>query len=97
MTKSDLIAQLFALNPYLHHENAERVVDTVFEEIAKGLIAGDRVELRGFGIFSVKKRKARTARNPKTGEAIQVKSKSLPFFKAGREMHAGLNGTASRD
>ncbi|MBI3441116.1 MAG: integration host factor subunit beta [Proteobacteria bacterium] len=95
MTKSELILRLAELNPHLYQSHAEQIVDTVFEEITKALAANARVELRGFGAFSVKQRKARTGRNPRTGETVQVNHKRVPFFKIGKKMHERLNGLAS--
>ena len=95
MTKSELIHRLLTLKPYRRQFHAEQIVDTIFEEISKTLTADGRVELRGFGAFSIKQRKARTARNPRTGGAVQVESKKIPFFKPGRTMHGLLNGIAS--
>ncbi len=97
MIKSELIDRLLNLNPHLYQNHAEQIVGTIFEEISKALAAGDRVELRGFGAFSVKKHKARLARNPRTGEPVQVESRSRPVFKPGREMHTRLNGITSGD
>lgn len=95
MTKSELILRLAELNPHLYQSHAEQIVDTVFEEITKALSANARVELRGFGAFSVKQRKARIGRNPRTGETVQVDNKRVPFFKIGKKMHERLNGLAS--
>lgn len=97
MTKSELTFKLAELNPHLYQSHAEQIVDTIFEEITKALAAGSRVELRGFGAFSVKKRKARLGRNPRTGETVRVDNKSVPFFKIGKKMHERLNGIASSD
>ncbi|MBT6311980.1 MAG: integration host factor subunit beta [Alphaproteobacteria bacterium] len=91
MTKSELIARLIELNPHLTPRDAERVVATVFGEIADALADGDRVELRGFGAFSVKKRDARVGRNPRTGETVQVGVKNAPYFKTGKELRERLN------
>ena len=95
MTKSELILKLAELNPHLYQSHAEQIVDTVFEEITKALVSGARVELRGFGAFSVKKRKARMGRNPRTGETVKVDDKRVPFFKIGKKMHERLNGIVS--
>ncbi len=95
MTKSELILKLAELNPHLYQSHAEQIVDTIFEEITKALATGARVELRGFGAFSVKQRKARVGRNPRTGETVQVDNKRVPFFKIGKKMHERLNGIAS--
>ena len=91
MVKSELIARLAELNPHLYQRDIERIVATIFEEISAALSRGDRVELRGFGAFSVKRRAARTARNPRTGAAVQVKAKHVPFFKTGKELRLALN------
>lgn len=91
MKKSELIQRIAERNPQLYQRDAERVVDTIFEEIAQALIRGDRAELRGFGAFSVKEREAREARNPRTGESVDVDAKRLPFFKAGKAMRERLN------
>jgi integration host factor subunit beta len=91
MTKSELIARLAAKNPHLYQRDVERIVATVFDEISKALANGDRVELRGFGAFSVKHRPARTGRNPRTGAHVSVEQKSVPFFKTGKEMRERLN------
>ena len=80
MTKSELVARLAAANPHLYQRDVERIVITIFEEIAAALARGDRVELRGFGAFSVKKRGARVGRNPRTGEAVDVIAKHIPYF-----------------
>jgi integration host factor subunit beta len=83
------------MNPHLYQSHAEQIVDTIFEEITKALSTGSRVELRGFGAFSVKQRKSRLGRNPRTGETVQVDDKKVPFFKIGKKMHERLNGIAS--
>ena len=95
MTKSELISKLAELNPHLYQSHAEQIVDTIFEEITKALVTGSRVELRGFGAFSVKERKSRLGRNPRTGETVKVASKRVPFFKIGKKMHERLNGLES--
>ena len=92
MTKSELIARLAAKNPHLYQRDVERIVATVFDEISKALANGDRVELRGFGAFSVKHRDARTGRNPRTGEIVEVSHKVIPFFKSGKHLSERLNG-----
>ena len=95
MTRSELILLLAARNHHLSQSHAEQIVDTVFGEITKALASGARVELRGFGAFSIKHRKARTGRNPRTGKTVQVAPKSIPFFKIGKKMHERLNGIVS--
>lgn len=91
MTKSELIACLAEQNPHLYQRDVERIVTTVFDEITSALCRGDRVELRGFGAFSIKQRGSRIGRNPRTGEAVQVLSKSVPYFKTGKNLRAKLN------
>jgi integration host factor subunit beta len=91
MTKSELIQKLAERNPHLFLRDIEKIVDTVFNEITATLAKGDRVELRGFGAFSVKHREARTGRNPRTGETVEVEAKRLPFFKTGKALREKLN------
>lgn len=91
MTKSELIAKLAAANPHLFQRDIERIVSTIFDEITDALANGDRVELRGFGAFSVKQRGARVGRNPRTGEAVQVSEKCIPYFKTGKQLRDKLN------
>ncbi|MBL8661092.1 MAG: integration host factor subunit beta [Rhodospirillales bacterium] len=91
MTKSEMIARLAAANPHLYHRDVERIVTTVFDEIATALARGDRVELRGFGAFSVKERGARVGRNPRTGDTVNVTSKYIPYFKTGKQLREKLN------
>ena len=91
MTKSELIQHIAEMNPHLYHRDVERIVGTIFEQIADALARGDRVELRGFGAFSVKQRGARVGRNPRTGDAVQVSEKFIPFFKTGKQLRERLN------
>ena len=91
MTKSELIARIAELNPHLYQSDAERIVSTVFDEISAALAEGNRVELRGFGVFSVRGRNARSGRNPRTGEKVRVEAKNVPFFKAGKKLKDCLN------
>lgn len=91
MTKSELVQQLAERNPHLYLRDVEKVVDTIFEEITSALSRGDRVELRGFGAFSVKERESRVGRNPRTGESVKVGPKRLPFFKTGKALRERLN------
>ena len=91
MTKSELILRIGELNPHLYHRDVERIVTTIFEEITNALAKRDRVELRGFGAFSVKNRPARTGRNPRTGESVQVSEKAVPYFKTGKQLRELLN------
>ncbi|MDP8916208.1 MAG: integration host factor subunit beta [Pseudomonadota bacterium] len=91
MIKSELIAKLAAENPHLTRADVERVVNTVLETMTAALEGGGRVELRGFGAFSVRGRPARSGRNPRTGEAVEVRAKAVPFFKSGKELRERLN------
>jgi integration host factor subunit beta len=91
MIKSELILRLAEANPHLFQRDVERIVTTVFEEISNALARGNRVELRGFGAFSVKKRPSRTGRNPRTGDTVHVAEKRVPFFKTGKELRERLN------
>ncbi len=91
MTKSELIQRMAERNPHLYLRDVETIVNTIFDEIIQALVNGDRVELRGFGAFSVKKRAARVGRNPRTGESVDVGPKSMPFFKTGKLLRERLN------
>jgi integration host factor subunit beta len=91
MIKSELIQRIASRNEHLYQRDVETIVGTILDEITSALSRGDRVELRGFGVFSVKKRDARTGRNPRTGEQVSVQEKSVPFFKTGKEMRERLN------
>ena len=92
MIRSELIQIIAEENPHLYQRDVERIVNTIFEEIISAMARGDRVELRGFGAFSVKKRDARTGRNPRTGDAVAVEEKHVPFFKTGKLLRDRLNG-----
>jgi len=91
MTKSELILRIAKLNPHLFHRDTERAVVTIFNEITAALARGDRVEFRGFGAFSVKHRDAWTARDPRTGGAVAVPHKAIPFFKTSRQLRERIN------
>ena len=91
MIKSELIEKLAAENTHLTHAEVERVVNIVLGQMTQALADGGRVELRGFGAFSVRSRPARVGRNPRTGETVEVPAKSVPFFKSGKELRARLN------
>lgn len=91
MTKSELIQQLAENNPHLYQRDVERIVTAIFDEVGAALARGDRVELRGFGAFSVKKRDARAGRNPRTGDSVDVEEKHIPFFKTGKQLRERLN------
>lgn len=94
MIRSELIQKIADENPNLFQRDVEKIVNTIFEEITDALANGDRVELRGFGAFSVKTRDARVGRNPRTGEAVSVDKKKVPFFKTGKLLRDRLNGKA---
>ncbi|MCH2166112.1 MAG: integration host factor subunit beta [Oceanicola sp.] len=92
MIRSELIQKIADEHPDLSQREVERIVNTIFEEVIEAMARGDRVELRGFGAFSVKHREARTGRNPRTGEAVDVDEKHVPFFKTGKLLRERLNG-----
>jgi integration host factor subunit beta len=91
MKKSDLVKRIATENPHLYERHVDRLVDAILEVITRALAHGNRAELRGFGTFSVRERKARTGRNPRSGAIVSVERKLVPFFKMGREMRARLN------
>ena len=91
MIRSELIQKLASEHPDLAIQDIEAIVTTFFDEITRRLAANGRVELRGFGAFSTRARDARTGRNPRTGEIVDVDAKRVPYFKPGKEMRARLN------
>lgn len=91
MIKSELVQRLAERNPHLYQRDVEHIVNAVLDEVGTALMRGDRVELRGFGAFSVKNRPSRTGRNPRTGQKVAVTEKYVPFFKTGKEMRERLN------
>ena len=91
MIKSELIERISVRNPHLFQRDVEHIVNAILEEIVVALSRGDRVELRGFGAFSVKNRPARTGRNPRTGDQVPVSEKYVPIFKTGKDMRERLN------
>ncbi|GGF85501.1 integration host factor subunit beta [Azorhizobium oxalatiphilum] len=91
MIKSELVQKIAEANPHLYQRDVENIVNAILDQIVDALAKGDRVELRGFGAFSVKHREARTGRNPRTGKQVDVTSKSVPYFKTGKEMRERLN------
>jgi len=91
MIKSELVLKLAEQNPHLYQRDVENIVNAILDTIADALARGDRVELRGFGAFSIKKRDARTGRNPRTGESVSISQKVVPVFKTGKEMRQRLN------
>jgi integration host factor subunit beta len=96
MIKSELVRKLAEQNPHLYPRDIEKIVNAILGAIGDALARGDRVELRGFGTFAVRKRGARTGRNPKTGDRVAVSEKVVPVFKIGKEMHHRLNPTSPR-
>ena len=92
MIRSELVQIIADENPHLFQRDVERIVNTVFDEITNALAKGERVVLRGFGAFSVKKRDARVGRNPRTGDSVKVDEKHVPFFKTGKLLRDRLNG-----
>ena len=91
MIKSELVQIVAARNPHLYHRDVENIVNAVLDEITDALAAGNRVELRGFGAFSTRDRDARTGRNPRTGDSVDVDAKRVPHFKPGKELRERLN------
>ncbi len=93
MIKSELVQIIADKNPHLYQRDVENIVNAILDEITGALADGNRVELRGFGAFSVKNRPARIGRNPRTGEQVQVDEKWVPFFKTGKELRERLNAS----
>lgn len=91
MIKSELVLKIAEQNPHLYQRDVENMVNAILDEIVDALRRGDRVELRGFGAFSVKQREARVGRNPRTGTRVEVAEKVVPYFKSGKEMRVRLN------
>jgi integration host factor subunit beta len=91
MIKSELIQRISSQNPHLYQRDIEKIVNAILDEITEALHRGDRVELRGFGSFSAKLRGARQGRNPRTGAAVPVAQKAVPYFKTAKEMRKRLN------
>lgn len=91
MTKSELIERLSQQSGILNRKDSEQVVNIVFDSITEALKAGDKVEIRGFGSFTVRERDARTARNPKSGEVVDIPAKKTPFFKTGKDLRERVN------
>ena len=91
MIKSELIQKIATKNPHLYQREIEKIVGVIFDEIIEALAGGNRVELRGFGAFTVKHRAPRKGRNPRTGAAVNVTEKFVPFFKTGKELRERLN------
>jgi len=96
MIKSELVLKIAEQNPHLYQRDVEKIVNAILDTIGDALARGDRVELRGFGAFSVKKRDARTGRNPRTGASVSISEKVVPVFKTGKEMRQRLNASAPK-
>ncbi|MEE2704920.1 MAG: integration host factor subunit beta [Pseudomonadota bacterium] len=97
MTRSELILKISQKNPHLFNRDIEEVVNAIFVEISQALSRGDRIELRGFGAFSIKHRRSRIGRNPRTGESVHVEEKKIPFFKTGKKLRQLLNSESERN
>jgi integration host factor subunit beta len=95
MTKRGIIEELLARRPNFSHRQAETIVNAIFDAMSNVLARGQRIEIRGFGSFAVKQRRARQGRNPKTGEVVAVEAKRIPFFRAGKEMRLEVNGSGA--
>jgi integration host factor subunit beta len=91
MNKSELVAKLAQRNPRLYQNDVDKIVSAILDLITESLRHGHRVELRGFGAFTVRQREARIGRNPRTGDEVSVEQKLVPFFKTGKEMRDRLN------
>jgi len=91
MTKSELVEKIMESNGILNRKESELVVNIIFDSMAKALKDGDKVEIRGFGSFTVRERDAREARNPKNGEIVKISAKRTPFFKTGKELKERVN------
>lgn len=95
MTKSELVAAVADANPSLPRKHAEFVVNTIFDSMRDALLDGDRIEIRGFGSFTVRTREPRTGRNPKTGRPVDIGTRRVPFFKVGKELRVRVDGSAA--
>ena len=91
MTRSELIEKIANKNPHLMVKDVDRIVDVILNKIINSLAKGERVEFRGFGAFSVRKRSPRVAKNPRTGEKVEVSERNIPHFKTGKQLHELLN------
>ncbi len=92
MTKREIIEELLARRQKFSHRESETIVNAMFDAMANSLASGERIEIRGFGSFAVKQRRARQGRNPKTGQLVRVDAKQIPFFRAGKELRIDVNG-----
>jgi integration host factor subunit beta len=96
MTKREIIEELLTRNPRWGHREAEIIVNSIFDAMAEGLARGERIEIRGFGSFALRYRRAREGRNPKTGKTVAVTARQAPFFRAGKELRAEVKDAAKR-
>jgi integration host factor subunit beta len=92
MTKRKIIEELLSRRQKFTHRESETIVNAMFDAMSDSLTRGERIEIRGFGSFAVKERRARQGRNPKTGEQVKVDAKKIPFFRAGKELRTEVNG-----
>jgi integration host factor subunit beta len=97
MTKREIIEELLARKATFTHRESETIVNAMFDAMATSLMRGERIEVRGFGSFAVKERRARQGRNPKTGAQVKVDAKKIPFFRAGKELRIEVNGAEAED
>ncbi len=95
MTKRGIIEELLARHRNFSHRQSETIVNAMFDAMSNVLAGGKRIEIRGFGSFGVKTRRARQGRNPKTGEIVEVDAKRIPFFRAGKELRIEVNGAGT--
>lgn len=91
MTKSELVEKIMEANGFLNRKDSETVVNIIFDSMTNALMSGDKVEIRGFGSFTIREREAREARNPKNGEIVKIPAKRTPFFKTGKELKERVN------
>lgn len=92
MTKSELVEKIVERNSMLTRKESEMIINIVFDSMSEALQSGDKVEIRGFGSFTVRERGAREARNPKSGEIVDIPAKKVPFFKTGKELRERVDG-----
>jgi integration host factor subunit beta len=94
MIKSELVQVIVEQNPHLYQRDVEKLINAIVDQIVSALARGDRVEIRGFGVFSVRHRPARAGRNPRSGAHVAIDGKNVPFFKTSKEMRKRLNRPA---
>ena len=91
MTRSELIERIAKKNPNLLLSEIEKIVSVIFSSMTGALARGDRVEFRGFGVFSIHKRAPRIAQNPRTGDKVQIGNRNIVHFRVGKELHEKMN------